>query len=331
MKVMNWACMGRLQGDLGDGSLARELNGRARALALEMGDRWTEGLTMANVAQLDQEQQRFETAASLLEQSIERFRQTAEPHYVAVYSAALGDVLFEWGKLDEARVRYAGAEAFLGAWVAHRSTAMLYAAWAALEARCGERAPAAAYLDRAQRCSARQDSASVRLVVELHGASVELGTEGGASAVPIWRDRARAVAASEDARTSLDVRFAMRILLQALEPRSAPAGDLRIGPGAAWFARGDGGGRVDLRRRGALRRILAALVQQHDARVDVALDHDALMGHGWPGERLLPEAAGTRLRVAIATLRRLGLREIIVTRDDGYLLDPAVRVKADHV
>src|SRR5208283_405729 len=102
----------------------------------------------------------------------------------------------------------------------------------------------------------------------------------------------------------------------------APAGGavLRLGAAARWFALGDGR-RVDLQRRAALRRILEALAHRHATHPDLALDHDALLGHGWPGERLLPEAAGTRLRVAIATLRRLGLRDVILTRDDGYLLD----------
>jgi hypothetical protein len=39
------------------------------------------------------------------------------------------------------------------------------------------------------------------------------------------------------------------------------------------------------------------------------------------------EAAQTRVRVAVATLRKLGLRGLLVTRDDGYVLDPAVEVE----
>jgi len=34
----------------------------------------------------------------------------------------------------------------------------------------------------------------------------------------------------------------------------------------------------------------------------------ALLAHGWPGERVLVEAAETRVRVAISTLRSMGLR-----------------------
>jgi hypothetical protein len=58
----------------------------------------------------------------------------------------------------------------------------------------------------------------------------------------------------------------------------------------------------------------------------VALPRDALLEAGWPGERVLAEAGATRVRVAIATLRSLGLGDVLQTRDDGYLLDPDVGI-----
>jgi DNA-binding SARP family transcriptional activator len=39
-----------------------------------------------------------------------------------------------------------------------------------------------------------------------------------------------------------------------------------------------------------------------------------------------PDAARQRLRTAIWTLRKLGLEPLLLTRDDGYLLDPAVPI-----
>ena len=51
-----------------------------------------------------------------------------------------------------------------------------------------------------------------------------------------------------------------------------------------------------------------------------------LVSVGWPDERLTREAAANRLYVAIATLRRLGLRDILQSRDDGWLLDPRIPV-----
>ena len=54
---------------------------------------------------------------------------------------------------------------------------------------------------------------------------------------------------------------------------------------------------------------------------------DALQSAGWPGERMHPEAASNRVYVAITTLRKLGLKPVLVRRDDGYLLDPEVTVR----
>ncbi len=53
---------------------------------------------------------------------------------------------------------------------------------------------------------------------------------------------------------------------------------------------------------------------------------EALLAMGWPGERVLAGAAATRVRVAISTLRRMGLAGFLLTRDDGYLLDPRASV-----
>ena len=61
-----------------------------------------------------------------------------------------------------------------------------------------------------------------------------------------------------------------------------------------------------------------------------ALPTARIVEAGWPGERILPVAAANRAKVAIATLRRLGLRQVLQTRNDGYLLDPRVPVRFDR-
>ena len=84
---------------------------------------------------------------------------------------------------------------------------------------------------------------------------------------------------------------------------------------------------VDLSRRAPLRRILAALAR---ARVDApgdSLGLDDLLGAGWPGERIAHAAAVNRVHVALATLRKLGLRGLLHSGERGYLLDPAAAVE----
>ena len=83
---------------------------------------------------------------------------------------------------------------------------------------------------------------------------------------------------------------------------------------------------VDLSRRGAPRRILARLVEAHAEAPGRGLDTDQIVEAGWPDEPLHPEAAKSRVYTAIRTLRDFGLRDLLLTTDEGYVLDPEVPI-----
>ena len=115
------------------------------------------------------------------------------------------------------------------------------------------------------------------------------------------------------------MRFAVRLLERALRG-SAPAPTravLHLDPGARAFRVGDQPS-VDLTRRAALRHIVTALVEARGK----PLGADDLLAIGWPGEKVVGDAGGNRVRVAISTLRRLGLASVLLTSDAGYFLDP---------
>ncbi len=84
---------------------------------------------------------------------------------------------------------------------------------------------------------------------------------------------------------------------------------------------------VDLVRRGAPRRVFAVLVRARCEAPGRVVSRDTLIESGWPGERMHPEAADKRLRTAIWTLRKEGLAPVLLTRDDGYLLDPLCAIE----
>ena len=63
-----------------------------------------------------------------------------------------------------------------------------------------------------------------------------------------------------------------------------------------------------------------------DAAICAGAVLDDLLEAGWPGERVLPEAAANRVYVAVATMRKLGLRDVLLSRDDGYLLTTDIDV-----
>jgi serine/threonine protein kinase/predicted ATPase/Tfp pilus assembly protein PilF len=85
-----------------------------------------------------------------------------------------------------------------------------------------------------------------------------------------------------------------------------------------------GAARVSLQRRRALRLILQALLDRRIDAPNVALTQPELLEAGWPGEKVKHEAGTLRVYNAVSTLRKLGLRQVLLSRDDGYLLDPGV-------
>ncbi len=98
----------------------------------------------------------------------------------------------------------------------------------------------------------------------------------------------------------------------------------RVDAEGRWFERPNG--RVDLSRRGPLRRILAALLAARRERPGSGLTVDDLFAAGWPGESALPEAASARVYTAVRELRALGLEPVLRRRAEGYLLDPGVEI-----
>ena len=79
---------------------------------------------------------------------------------------------------------------------------------------------------------------------------------------------------------------------------------------------------VDLSRRKNVRSLLVALARARLDSPGAIVSAEALLEAGWAGERMRPEAATKRLHTAIWTLRSLGFEAVLLTEEDGYLLDP---------
>jgi hypothetical protein len=86
----------------------------------------------------------------------------------------------------------------------------------------------------------------------------------------------------------------------------------------------------DLTRHGPLRRVLWALAVARNERPGVAMSTLELVDAGWPGEKMKHEAATLRVYTTVRRLRALGLADALLTRDDGYLLDPVVAVALER-
>jgi len=130
--------------------------------------------------------------------------------------------------------------------------------------------------------------------------------------------------------SSVAARFEAALGAAAPTGASAAAREdaLVVGESGRWF-RPPGGARVGLERRKNLARLVDHLAGMAVAQPGVTTTSLALFAVGCPGERAAAAAAAHRVRVALATLRKMGLKEHLVTRGDGYALAvglPVVRV-----
>lgn len=338
----NLAVMGLLLCELGRSDESREYNVRARAVFSDSADRWSEGLTLANLAQLDQAAGQFERAALGYDGALERFREVGDRRYEGRYLGYRAGLELERGALPAARAGYASAVDVLVSFRMRHGEALFRACLGALEATDGHAAEAMTELDRAEDLLRPIEAPTFSAALGVHRGHLDLlmareathtgDTERASAHVAAARQRLSEVAF---VATSEDVRFALRVLEHALarhapEARASikPRARLAVGPSARWFRAPDAPV-VDLARRASLRLILSALVERWTAAPGEALGWEAMLAAGWPGERILAGAGATRVRVAISTLRRLGLAGFLLTRDDGYLLDPRAIVEAE--
>ncbi len=136
---------------------------------------------------------------------------------------------------------------------------------------------------------------------------------------------AEADAALEEARQAPPATFIGRLAIRVLEASVSFAAQhalppLRVAADASSFE--IDGNVFDLSRRPTLQRILRALAE---SRFDVPLTSAELIAAGWPGERIVRQAALSRLRVALCTLRKMGLRHHLVSTRQGHILHGRVR------
>ena len=117
--------------------------------------------------------------------------------------------------------------------------------------------------------------------------------------------------------------------MQPLRLHDVPQPRLVIAAGAEWFQIG-GGAPVVIETRIPLRRLLLALGEMRLQNPGAVLPVTAAFEAGWPGERATPTAAAMRVYTAVHSLRRLGLRGLLVRKRRGYVLDVDVHIAANQ-
>lgn len=116
----------------------------------------------------------------------------------------------------------------------------------------------------------------------------------------------------------------LRLALMARAESEGAQRRLYIGTDGRWFEL-DGEGRVDLARSGPIRSMLLALSMRAASREPLSVED--LFEAGWPGEQISPGSAANRVYATLARLRTLGLRDVVVRRHRGWMIDPEVLVE----
>ncbi len=126
-----------------------------------------------------------------------------------------------------------------------------------------------------------------------------------------------------------DSRFALRVLRGLRGEVRAARDVLVVWPDARAFQSPGSSERVALPERSPLRRLLAHLVARRVEAPGEVVSLEALISAGWPAERMRSEAALNRVYVAIATLRKRGLGEVLERVEGGYRIAPSVVVQRE--
>lgn len=294
---------------------AEEFLTQALAIFEELGDVRLQAHTLGDIAVLHTELSRFAEAERVLERALGLTRRVGDRHWEGILNGFYGDLELDRGDPESALARYRFAVERLDEIGSHRFAALFRAAQAATEAELGRSVYARELWERAR--------------VELD----EHGTEGDRHCLSLWRAFMLRKDDPDGARRGLEevlsfyaregtepapneVRLPAR-LLSRTEP---PQRTLRVASDAAWFEVTKS--RVSLARRTSLRLILLDLIRARE--VGEVRSVEELFAAGWPGQSARPESAAHRVHVAIASLRKLGLENAIVTRGEGYTLDASI-------
>ncbi|MCB9714897.1 MAG: tetratricopeptide repeat protein [Myxococcales bacterium] len=351
------AIEGRVLGNLGALAHDRGELGEARGRyqeALEvlhaLGDPRLEAIHVGNLGVLELEHGGAERARAHLDAARELLEPLGDRRLLAIVLGNLGTLEHLQGRGPEAQRCHEEALAILREVGDRRSEALCLSRLARVKAALGWIDGARGCLGAADRLLGRFTDEMASATVDLDRAFVELalarGAEGDERAGLLARVRERMAAVGRPqgeappwVERSDDVRFALRLLEQGLgeleaespgtveaEPASYSEAAVLVGREARWLQL-PGGKSHDLRKRKSMRLILERLAREHLERPGAGLPLEVLLEAGWPGEKVMPSAGANRVYVALTGLRKLGLRKLLLSRDDGYLLDPAVPVQ----
>jgi len=310
--------------DRGAAGRALRLGREALDLARTTTSSFLEGIALSAVAMAHHSDGELVEAEALLRPCQARVAAVGLCRLDAGALTFLGILAWEQGELDAARAELENALDVHRALGDVRYAAHAIAALGAIDADEDHLAAAAhrfAELPAGDRLPLSGAIAAHRLHLDLAEARA---ADAAGDAATAQRIRARVRDALAQPASGYEGRIAQRLCRAALDH------------GAATLVVRDGGTScvigetvLDLARRAAARALLVALAHHRLDHPGRPLSWSALAAAGWPDERVLAHAARNRVKVAIAWLRRAGLRELIQSDARGYWLHRGSRVVFD--
>jgi predicted ATPase len=317
--------LGSVLDDAARFGLARRVLGAAAAIATELGDRGQRAAAVLRLGLLDlqsgsaqEAEARFVEVLSTRDQAEDGARASLAFLGLGVAAALRGDLSAAAGHLKRAAETPGVAP----------SERLIAHAYAAVVGALAADAPTASEQLARARADLPPGDELRALLVELAAAATDGDVERRSARLASVRERMRA---SLPSPVPAELRIAdllVSLFTGRFRPGSASAAtppDLQVELDGRWFVRG--ADTVQLGRRRAARFVLAALVEARLQRPGAGVSADEVLAEGWPGERVLHDAGQLRVRNVVRELRALGLRDFLLTRDDGYLIDPAVAVE----
>lgn len=334
--------LGALVHDAGDFDRALEHYERALREFRRLGLVRMEAIFLTNLALLRQETGALDEAAEDYSMALELLTRVADPRFEATARTNRGLLRVMTGEHSAALEDQTVALGLFTEVGDARSTALAHARLGIAQALLGQRHESRRSFDEAERILGPMNQRLELEFVELSRAFRDLeqaqtareldDPEGCARHRASVQRRIRAATApAEDGPAMVDVFDDARIVLSllrthldSLESETA-SHVLVVSPDAQRF-RPPGGSWHDFGRKASARRIFAALVELHQNADGGAMDVDAIFCAGWGDQQISAESMANRVYVALSDLRKRGLGPLLLRGDDGYYLDPAVRI-----
>ena len=357
MEAMSLKLLGAAVADLNRCESARSYFEQALDAYRYIGDRNSEGIALGDLGDLSLEQGELNRARIHLEQAREIHsalnNHLGEAHLLVISA----DLLWTEGHHEAAVAKLRDTLGTFRQAGEKRLEGLVLAQLGALEALLDRMEQATKNLNNADRIFTDiGDQVSLKVVklyrghldVRLAHHAIEKGDDETADALlagvrqrMTWSRRPaldkdlQATEAATLYESSFDVRRATSLLTQALPERDQrmARGELMDPERKALLLdteerqfRPPGGEWTSFSNRPQPFRFLVRLVQQHQNKPAESVSMDELRESAYPGEKMVPKAAASRIYQNMFLLRKHGMANVVLKRQDGYLLDPALTV-----